>query len=61
MSCTKHLSPSQKDEYYSKLIDRLQDELQPAIDQTGFTVHGNQEQNCDYSEDEVAAMFAGGK
>ena len=36
VSCTKHLSPSQKDEYYSKLIDRLQDELQPTIDQTGF-------------------------
>ncbi len=36
VSCTKHLSPSQKDEYFSKLINRLQDELQPAIDQTGF-------------------------
>lgn len=32
VSCTKHLSPSEKDEFYSKLIDRLQDELQPAID-----------------------------
>jgi hypothetical protein len=36
VSCTKHLSPSQKDEYYIKLINRLQDELRPAIDQTGF-------------------------
>jgi hypothetical protein len=39
-SCTNHLSLSEKDEFYSKLIDRLQGELQPVIDQTGFMVHG---------------------
>jgi hypothetical protein len=36
VSCTRHLSPAEKDEYYSKLVDRLQDELQPAIDATHF-------------------------
>ncbi len=36
VSCTRHLSPAEKDEYYSKLMHRLQDELQPAIDATHF-------------------------
>jgi hypothetical protein len=37
VSCTRHLSPAEKDEFYSTLISRLHDELQPEIVQTtGF-------------------------
>jgi hypothetical protein len=32
LACAQNLSPAQRDEYFSVLIDRLQDERQPAID-----------------------------
>jgi hypothetical protein len=34
LRCTQFLSPAEKDEFFSVLISRLQDEMQPPIDQT---------------------------